>query len=128
MGIISWLKRKKEPKFYPIELTPENFADLVEKSEKPLLINIWGPSCPWCRKLAPTIVNLAARYGGRINVAHLNAAAYPQLVEKFGSRGTPTVIFLKSGRVVEIITGFRFQSYYEEAIVTLFPEIFKTEK
>ncbi len=63
----------KEPLhlFEPVTLTDANFADQVESSTLPVLIDLWAPWCGPCRMIAPIIEQLAREWASRIRVGKL---------------------------------------------------------
>ncbi len=119
MGIISKIFGEKR-KTQPLSVTDENFGDEVLGSDLPVMLDIWGPSCAHCQRLEPIIMDLAAKYDGRVKVAEMNAAAAPRTAASLGVRGTPTVIYFRGGKEIERVTGFRGQLYHEEIIETEF--------
>lgn len=127
MGLGSWIKNLSRPKVQPLHVTDQTFKDLVEKSELPVLLDVWGPNCSWCVKLMPTIVELATKYDGVVRVADLNAAEASESAGKLGVRGTPTVLLLRKGKVVERIVGFKPQAFLEQAMVVKFPDVFESD-
>ncbi len=115
MGLLKWLGLddcKKEP----LALTDDNFKEEVTQSDLPVLVDVWSDGCQPCQTLAPTIMRLACKYEGKLKVCHLNTSAGPRSAGRLGVRGTPTVLFLKKGQVVERVVGVRGQHYYEEII------------
>jgi len=127
MGLATWFKNLSKPKVQPLHVTDATYAELIEKSELPVLLDVWGPNCSWCVKLMPTIVELATKYDGVVRVADLDASASPVAAGKLGVRGTPTVLLLRKGRVVERIVGFKPQAFLEQAMVVKFPDVYDTE-
>ena len=65
-------------------------------------------------------MRIAGKYDGQVKVVELNVSQNPKTAGKLGVRGTPTVLFLKKGKVVERVVGTRGQHYYEEIIDELF--------
>ena len=43
----------------PIELTLDNFEDVVLKADKPVMVDFWATWCGPCRMLSPTIDEIA---------------------------------------------------------------------
>jgi thioredoxin 1 len=119
MGILSKIFGEKK-KVQPVSVTDENFEDEVRRSDLPVMLDIWGPSCVHCRRLEPIIMRLASRYEGKIKVAEMNAAAARRTAMVLGVRGTPTVIYFKGGREIERVAGFRGELYHSEIIETEF--------
>lgn len=115
---MSWLSKLlgTREKVQPVPVNDDNFQAEVLRSDLPVLLDVWGPSCAPCQKLAPIIVDLATEYQGRVKVAELNAAAAPNTVRRLGIRGTPTVVYFHRGREVERIVGFRGSLYHRDFI------------
>ena len=122
MGFMKWFKGLKKKKVFPAEVTDQNFDELVLRSPIPVIVDVWSESCSWCNKLVPTIVELSTKYDGRVRVLHCNAGTAMKSAGRMGVRGTPTVAFFNNGKMVEKVSGFRPQHYFEEAISVLFPE------
>ena len=46
-----------------IEVGKDNFANEVLESDRPVLVDIWGPTCEPCLALMPSVEELAKEYG-----------------------------------------------------------------
>ena len=55
--------------------------------------------------LAPTVVELAKDFTGKVKVAKLDGAQEPSLTGKLGVRGYPTLILFEGGKEVDRIPG-----------------------
>lgn len=115
MGLLSRLFGGGD-KVQPVSVNDENFRDEVVRSDLPVLLDVWGPGCAPCQKLAPIIVDIATEYDGKVKVAEMNAAASPHTMGKLGIRGTPTVVYFAHGREVERVVGFRSSLYHRDFI------------
>jgi thioredoxin 2 len=91
----------------PLTVTDANFAELVEGSPLPVLLDLWAAWCGPCRQLAPVLDELAAELAGRVCVAKLNIDENPGAAARFDVRSIPTLLIFQQGRVVERITGLR---------------------
>jgi thioredoxin 2 len=89
----------------PVEVTDDTFADQVERSPVPVLVDMWAPWCGPCRMLAPTIEQLAADLAGRVKVAKLNVDENPKTAGRFNISGIPAMLIFKGGREVDRIVG-----------------------
>lgn len=82
------------------KLTIENFESEVLKCELPVLVDFYADWCGPCKMLSPTVDKMAERYAGKVKVCKLNVDdAYP-VAATFGVQSIPTLIFFKSGEVV----------------------------
>ena len=124
MGLLNWLGLKSDCEATPVSLTDANFHEEVMKSDEPVMIDFWNNGCQPCMQLVPTIKRIACKYEGKLKVAELNTSNNPKSAAKMGIRGTPTVVFIHKGRVIERVVGLKGQLYYEEIIET---EFFKDE-
>ena len=86
-------------------ITDSNFETSVIKASQPVLVDFWAEWCGPCRRLAPTVDELATDYDGRVVFAKLNVDDNPSVVGRFSIRGIPTLLLFKGGQVVEQVVG-----------------------
>jgi thioredoxin 1 len=86
-------------------LTDANFDQSVINSTKLVLVDFWAEWCGPCRRLAPTVDELATDYDGRLTVGKLNVDENPAVAMRFSIRGIPTLLLFKGGLIVEQIVG-----------------------
>jgi thioredoxin len=89
----------------PVTITDQNFAEEVEKSELPVLLDLWAAWCGPCRMVAPTVDQLAKDYRGRVRVGKLNVDENQTTAARFNVQSIPTLLILKSGKEVDRIVG-----------------------
>lgn len=99
--------------------TVEDFESQVLSADKPVLVDFYSNSCPPCRKLAPTIEQLARQYEGRAMISKVNVDRLPQLAARYGIQGIPAVLFFKNGQEVQRVIGLHPQQAYVGALDTL---------
>jgi thioredoxin 2 len=89
----------------PQPVTDATFAQDVEGSPVPVLVDAWAPWCGPCHMIAPIIDQLAAELAGRVRVVKLNVDDNPRTAERFDLRSIPTLLVLKGGREVDRLVG-----------------------
>ncbi len=90
---------------HPVVVTDTNFAEEVERSPLPVLLDMWAPWCGPCRMIAPTIEQLASELAGRMKVAKLNTDENPMTGSRFNVRSIPTLLVLKDGKEIDRLVG-----------------------
>jgi thioredoxin 1 len=84
-------------------LTDQDFGDSVKDGL--VLVDFWAEWCAPCRRLAPTVDQLAEEYNGRLTVAKMNVDENPVTPPNFMIRGIPTLLLFKNGEVKESVVG-----------------------
>lgn len=97
-------------------VTDANFDQEVLKSDKAVLIDFWAPWCAPCRAIAPLIDELAGEYAGRLKVVKINVDDNPETPARYGVRGIPNLLIIKSGQVKEQIVGAVPKSHLVRAV------------
>ena len=84
-----------------IEINDTNFEELVEKSDKPVMVDFWAAWCGPCRMIAPIIEELANEYAGKAIIGKVDVDTNAEIAAKYGIRNIPTILFIKGGEVVD---------------------------
>lgn len=85
-------------------LTDQTFNEAIQ-SQKPLLVDFWAEWCPPCKAMAPVLEEIAHDLVQVIDVAKLDADAYPTVCQQANVRSLPTLVLYKDGEEVTRIIG-----------------------
>lgn len=84
-----------------IELNVDNFDNVVMKSDKLVLVDLWAEWCGPCTILTPILETISKEYTDKITLVKCNVDDCPTIASKYGIRNIPTVLFFKNGKVVD---------------------------
>lgn len=94
----------------------EAFERIVQKTDRPVLVDFYADWCGPCRMLAPTIEKLAKEYQGRVIVCKVNVDNLSSVAGQYGIQGIPAVLVFDKGKEVERLVGVRSQSEYAKVL------------
>lgn len=82
-----------------------NFTDADVKdiiaSGKPVVIDFWATWCGPCKRMAPTIDELAEQYGDTVAIGKYNIEENNDLTSEYRIMSVPTILFFKNGEQVK---------------------------
>lgn len=93
-----------------------NFEQEVYQSDLPVLVDFYADWCGPCKKMDPTIKELADQYQDQVKVVKVDIEQAPNTINEFGIRSVPTFAYVKNGGVEDIITSSVPKSSLEEML------------
>ena len=102
-----------------IEANDQNFAEIVEKSDIPVIVDFWAPWCAPCRMLAPTFEKLANEYEGKVKFVKVNVDENPTTAIKYMVQWIPTVMIFKEGKPYKTMVWVKPEDEYKAELNAL---------
>ena len=84
-----------------LQITDQNFDEVVLKSDKPVLVDFWAEWCGPCRMVGPVVEELSNEYSGKAVVGKVDVDSNAEISTRFGIRNIPTLLIFKNGQVVD---------------------------
>lgn len=84
-----------------LEFTDANFDELVLKSDKPVIVDLWAVWCGPCRMVGPIVEEIGNEYEGQAVVGKLDVDNNPEIARRYSIRNIPTILFFKNGEIVD---------------------------
>ena len=84
-----------------LQVTEENYEEVVLNSNKPVLLDFWAEWCGPCKMIGPIIDEMAEDFKDKAIIAKVNVDDSGALSSKYGIRNIPTILFIKNGEVID---------------------------
>jgi thioredoxin 1 len=84
-----------------LELTDQNFDEIVKKPNQVVMVDFWAVWCGPCKMIAPVVEELSSEYDGKAVIGKLDVDNNPNVSVQFGVRSIPTLLFFKGGELVD---------------------------
>ena len=88
-----------------VNITKDNFEELVLNSAKPVLLDFWAVWCGPCRMVAPIVEQIASERED-IVVGKINVDEEMELAVRFGIVSIPTLVVMKNGEMSNKAVGY----------------------
>uniref|UniRef100_A0ACD5XHF3 Uncharacterized protein n=1 Tax=Avena sativa TaxID=4498 RepID=A0ACD5XHF3_AVESA len=83
------VKAKKE--------TFSSFDELLENSEKPLLVDFYATWCGPCQYMVPILQEVHEKMSDKINIVKIDTEKYTSIANRYSIQALPTFIIFKNG-------------------------------
>ncbi|REF35447.1 thioredoxin [Thermasporomyces composti] len=107
---------------FVVDADDDSFADVVERSRIPVVVDFWAAWCGPCRMVSPVLERLAAEFAGQIKLVKVDVDRAPGLSQQFDIRAVPTLLVMRGDRVVATQAGAApapaLRRWLEDALAT----------
>ena len=98
------------------ETTDQTWEKTVEKSELPVVVMFYSPTCVFCHQMEPYFRHYAEEYRDKVIFARTDVMTSPWITERYGVRSTPTFKFFCSGKTVQEMLGAVYPALLKKVI------------
>ena len=77
----------------------KSFAQLMAKSDIPVLVDFHATWCGPCHTMSPIIQDIARDFSGKVKVIKIDVDRNQGVAMKYGIRGVPTLILFNKGEL-----------------------------
>lgn len=102
-----------------IDITDENFNQLVLTSGKVALVDFGAEWCPPCKAMKPVLELIASNLDGKAIIGQLDVDSNPAITAKYGVRNLPTFLLFKDGNLIDRVVGAVPKSVLEQKLTAL---------
>ncbi|XP_006646720.2 thioredoxin Y, chloroplastic [Oryza brachyantha] len=78
--------------------TFSSFDELLEKSEKPVLVDFYATWCGPCQYMVPILQEVSEKLGDKIQVVKIDTEKYTSIANRYQIEALPTFIIFKNGK------------------------------
>ena len=88
-------------------INSNEFKNQVLDSSDVVMVDFFAEWCGPCKMLAPVLEELSSEMAGRAKILKVDVDKSPDLAQKYGISGVPTVMVFRNGAPVDKMVGFQ---------------------
>jgi thioredoxin 1 len=83
-----------------METVKTKFAELIQNSEKPVLVDFYADWCSPCHAMAPVLKEVAAEFSDKIKIIKVDIDKNPAVSTQYKIISIPTLILFHKGEIM----------------------------
>ena len=88
-----------------LQTSDSNFENDVIGSNLPTLVDFWAEWCGPCKQIGPILEEISDEKKNKVKILKLNIDENPEIPQKYGVRGIPTLMLFKDGKLLDTKVG-----------------------
>jgi len=84
---------------------PKSFEELINTSDKPVLVDFWAEWCGPCKMVSPVVHDIAKEYKGRLITVKVNIDEMPNVASRYQVQSVPTIMIFWKGEIRMRVVG-----------------------
>lgn len=101
---------------YNYEKNPDAFAF---EGKLPAIVDFYADWCGPCKRVAPILDKMAAKYAGKVNIYKVDVDNEKELASAHGIRSIPTMIFFPMKGQPQVVQGALPEAQLEDALTKI---------
>lgn len=82
-----------------------SFAELLNSSPLPVLVDFYATWCGPCQMMAPILEQVNQKLSNRLQIVKIDTDKYPEIASQFNIAALPTLVLFREGQPVKRIEG-----------------------
>ena len=95
-------------------ITDDNFSDVMQTSQTPIVLDVWAPWCGPCKMVTPALERIYGADSERFALCLANMEDFEQTAGQLQISTTPTLIIIKDGKEIARRSGAMMESQIKQ--------------